>query len=84
MVKNTYSLTPEDAKKLISYACRYRCISTNINENARIMAVYTTSVGNDRPTSIADSFQLDVVSTDPPKMPDDEYKRRVEGKFPEE
>ena len=82
MVKNTYSLTLEDAKKLISYACRYRSIRTKIDEDARTMTVYTTFVDNDNPTSIADSFQLDVVSMDPPKMPNDERRRRVEGKFP--
>lgn len=84
MVKKTYSLTPEDAKKLISYACRHRSISTNIDEDDNRMTVYTTIADNDKPTSIAASFQLDVVSTDPPKMPNDEYESRVEGKIPEE
>jgi hypothetical protein len=79
MVKNTYALTPDDQAKLISYASRYRSIRTTIDETNQTMTVWTTWLDNNEPSSIADQFQLQTVSNDQPKMPDDEYRRRVEG-----
>jgi len=84
MVNKTYKLKPEDANKLISYAERYRSIRTRIDQNRDTMTVSTTFVDNPEPTSIADRFDLDKVSDNLPKMPKDEYERRVEGKFPQE
>lgn len=80
MVEKTYALKPEDEEKLISYAMRYRSIRTAIDETNQTMTVWTTWPGNDKPTSIADQFQLQPVSNDQPKMPENEYRRRVEGK----
>jgi hypothetical protein len=80
MVNKTYALKPDDQAKLISYASRYKSIRTTIDETNQIMTVWTTWPGNDEPSSIADQFQLQAVSNDLPKMPDDEYRRRVEGK----
>jgi hypothetical protein len=79
MVKVTYALKSEDEKKLISYASRYRSIRTSIDEIKHTMTVWTTWLKNDEPSSIADEFQLEVVSTDPPKMPEGEHRRRVKG-----
>lgn len=80
MVKKTYALRAEDEAKLVSYACRYRGIRTSIDEVHGTMTVWTTFADNKESTSTADSFQLEVVSDDPPKMPQEEYQRRVKGK----
>ena len=81
MVNKTYKLNPEDAKKLISYACRYRGMTTKIDQTHDVMRVYTTFADNDKPTSIADRFQLIKIKDETPKMPREEYERRVLGKF---
>lgn len=47
---------------------------------ARDWTVWTTFVDSNEPTSIANEFKLDVVSNDPPRMPEEEYRRRAEGK----
>ena len=80
MVKKTYDLRPKDQTKLISMAIRYRAIRTSIDEVNGTMTVWTTFADNNEPTSIANEFQLDIVSNDPPRMPEEEYRRRVEGK----
>ncbi len=81
MIKKTYALRPEDQAELISIAIRYRAIRTSIDEVNGTMTVWTTFFAdNNEPTSIAKNFQLDLVSNDPPKMPEDEYRHRVEGK----
>jgi hypothetical protein len=79
MVKKTFALSDQDKEKLVSYACRYRSISTVIDEKGGTMTVYTTFADNNQATSRADSFDLDIISNDPPKMPKDEYQRRVKG-----
>ena len=84
MVSKTYSLSQQDEKKLISYACRYRRIQTNVDENHNTMTIYTTFADNDQPTSIADELSLTVLNDSPPKMPQEEYQRRVQGTLPEE
>ncbi len=80
MVKKKYALRPEDQTKLISMAIRYRAIRTSIDEVHGTMTVWTTFVDSNEPTSIANEFKLDVVSNDPPRMPEEEYRRRAEGK----
>jgi hypothetical protein len=82
MVKKTFALKPEDQEKLISYASRYRSIHTDIDEARGVMVVWTTFLDNSKPTSKADEFQLEVVSNDPPEMPEREYQRRMAGKIP--
>jgi hypothetical protein len=79
VVKTTYALTPDDQKKLISYASRYRSIRTRIDETDHTMTVWTTFDNNDEPTSGAETFKLQVVSADAPVMPDDEFRRRRKG-----
>lgn len=83
MAQKTYALRPEDAEKLVSYACRYSRISTAIDEENNVMTVYTTWVHTDEPQSMADMFGLEILEDAPPKMPKDEYQRRVKGEFPE-
>jgi hypothetical protein len=73
---------PEDQEKLISYASRYRSIHTDIDEARGVMVVWTTFLDTSKPTSKADEFQLEVVSNDPPEMPEREYQRRMAGKIP--
>lgn len=80
MVKKTYALRAEDQAKLVSYASRYRSIRTSIDETHGTMTIWTTFADNSEPTSIADRFQLQVVSNDPPIMPEDEYSFRIESK----
>lgn len=80
MVKTTYALTDEQAEKLASYASRYRSIRTTIDEKDGTMTIWTSFADNAEPTSIADKFQLEVLSEEPPTMPEAEYRRRVEGK----
>lgn len=80
MVKKTYTLKAADAAKLVSYASRYRAIRTSIDEKHATLTVWTTFADDTEPTSIADQFTLEVVSEDSPKMPEEEYRRRVEGK----
>jgi phosphopantetheine adenylyltransferase len=79
MVKTTYALTPDDQEKLISYASRYRSIRTIIDETNHTMTVSTTFLDNVEPTSGAETFKLQVVSADPPTMPDVEFRRRMKG-----
>jgi hypothetical protein len=83
MNKKTWRLSEEDAEKLVSYACRYRSMTTVVDEQNGAMNVYTTFAGNDKSTSVADRFTLEKVSDESPRMPKEEYERRVEGKFPE-
>lgn len=82
MVKRTYQLRKEDAERLVSLACRYRSTRTHIDETNGIMDVDTTFADNDEPTSEAAHFVLETLSNEPPRMPDDEYQKRVMGKFP--
>jgi len=81
MVKKTFRLKQEDSEYLISLASRYRSIRTVIDEEHGQMIVYTTFIGNDEPTSIAASFEMELLSHEKPKMPEHEYKRRVMGSF---
>lgn len=83
MVSKTYQLNALDAEKLISYAVRYRSICTSINKIEDTLTVYTTFAHTDEPTSIADRFQLEIISDAPPKMPKEEHRRRIEGQFPD-
>ena len=76
----TYELQPEDQEKLLSYACRYKSMQTSINEDDDILTVWTSFADHANPTSIADKFKLRVISDQTPKMPRDEYDRRVLGK----
>ena len=48
------------------------------------MVVYTNFADNNDSTTQADTFSLIVESNGKPKMPKEEYQRRVEGKFPDE
>ena len=82
--EKTYEISEADAKKLISYACRYPRMKTSLDEVNLTLTVYTTFAGNEEASSIADRFALSVISDESPKMPREEYARRVEGKFPEE
>lgn len=81
MVKKTYSLDATDMNKLVSYALRYRRVSTFIDETHDTMTVYTSFADNAEPTSIADRFTLNVVSEAAPGMPEEEYRRRIKGEF---
>ena len=83
MVKKTYRLCPEDAQRLVLMACRYRSMKTVINEASDTMHVDSTFGNTEKPTSIANSFKLLVVSDEPPKMPRGEHDARVRGEFPE-
>ncbi len=80
MVKKTYQISQEDAEWLVSYACRYRSVRTIIDEQNLFMYVHTTFADNDQPTSIAAKFQLELLSDEPPQMPQEEHERRVQGK----
>ena len=79
MVKKTFKLNEEDQEYMISIIQRYRSTRTVINEESGVLTVYTTFLDNNEPTSIATSFQMETVSTEPPEMPDFEHKKRVMG-----
>lgn len=79
MVKKTYRLSAGDEQELVSYATRYRGMMTDIDEAHDEMRVYTTFADNGHPTSAAVRFPLEVVSDEPPAMPEREYRCRVCG-----
>ena len=79
MVKKTFKLSEKDQEYMISIISRYRATKTIINESTGELTVYTTFANNENPTSIAIKFQMELISENPPKMPEDEYKRRVKG-----
>ena len=83
-VRRTFAMSPKDAEYLVSLATRYRRIATSIDQDRATLTVWTTFADNEEPTSIALRFDLQVLSEDPPEMPRQEYRRRVEGKYPEE
>jgi len=79
MVKKTFKLSEKDQEYMISIISRYRATKTIINESTGELTVYTTFANNEKPTSIAAKFQMELISEDPPEMPEHEYKRRVMG-----
>jgi hypothetical protein len=81
MVGKTFTLSKEDQEYLVSIICRYRATQTSIDEETGQLTVWTTFADNKEPTSIAARFNMLLVSDDPPKMPDHEYRSRVLGKF---
>ena len=81
--EKTFEISEDDAKKVISYACRYPRMETILDEVNLTLTVYTTFADNEEASSIADRFALIVISDEKPKMPREEYTRRVEGRFPE-
>jgi hypothetical protein len=81
VVNKTFKLSKEDQKYLISIICRYRSTQTSINEQDEELTVWTTFAGNKQPISRAAKFKMELISEDPPKMPDNEYQRLIFG-FP--
>jgi len=77
MVKNTFKLSDDDKVYLTSIITRYRITRTVINEMTGELTVYTTFADNEEPTSKAAIFKMELVSENPPVMPENEYKRRV-------
>ena len=47
MVNKTYSLSAEDESKLISYVCRYKHVSTSINEKDDYLLFLLIIISND-------------------------------------
>lgn len=76
----TYCLRPEDEEKLISMILRYRRVDTSIDDENDRLTVCTNFADNPEPTSIAGVYKLEVVSDEPPEMPEDERRLRLEGK----